>query len=56
MSWIDIGALTVIKSNSKKTLKPPDNQKYYRVQVGAFSNKDNAQATLKKLKTAGFDG
>ena len=28
----------------------------YRVQVGAFSNKSNADALLKKLKAAGFDG
>lgn len=28
----------------------------YRVQVGAFSKKSNADAMLKKLKAAGFDG
>lgn len=28
----------------------------YRVQVGAFSNKANAEALLTKLKAAGFDG
>ena len=28
----------------------------YRVQVGAFKNKANAEALLKKLKAAGFDG
>lgn len=28
----------------------------YRVQVGAFSNKDNAERQLKKLKEAGFEG
>lgn len=28
----------------------------YRVQVGAFSKKQNAEAMLKKLKAAGFDG
>jgi len=49
MSWIDVDTLTVIKSK-----KPPDNQKLYRVQVGAFSNKENAEALLKKLKSAGF--
>lgn len=49
MSWIDVDTLTVIKSK-----KPPDNQKLYRVQVGAFSNKGNAEALLKKLKSAGF--
>lgn len=30
--------------------------KIYRVQVGAFSVKANAEAQLKKLKQAGFDG
>lgn len=49
MSWIDVGALNVVKSS-----KPPDNPKLYRVQVGAFSNKGNADALLKKLKSAGF--
>ena len=28
----------------------------YRVQVGAFSNKENAERQLKKLKEAGFEG
>lgn len=28
----------------------------YRVQVGAFSSKDNAERQLKKLKDAGFEG
>jgi len=30
--------------------------RYYRVQVGAYSQNANAEAMLKKLKTAGFDG
>lgn len=33
-----------------------DDKKYYRVQVGAFSSKANAESMLKKLKAAGFDG
>lgn len=32
-----------------------DSGKLYRVQCGAFKNKDNAQALQKKLKAAGFD-
>lgn len=55
MSWIDKDALTVINS-STKTEKSSKGNKYYRVQVGAFSKKDNAEAILKKLKAAGFDG
>jgi len=31
-------------------------KKYYRVQVGAFSSKANADAMLKKVKAAGFTG
>lgn len=31
-------------------------KKYYRVQVGAFIRKENAEAMLKKLKKAGFGG
>ncbi|CAI9390230.1 MULTISPECIES: N-acetylmuramoyl-L-alanine amidase [Bacillaceae] len=55
MSWIDKDALTLINS-STKTEKPSKANKYYRVQVGAFSKKNNAEAILKKLKAAGFDG
>jgi len=33
-----------------------DDKKYYRVQVGTFSSKANAESMLKKLKAAGFDG
>lgn len=31
-------------------------KKYYRVQVGAYSSKENAETMLKKLKAEGFDG
>lgn len=31
------------------------NKKTYRVQVGAYSNKSNAEATKKKLESAGFE-
>jgi cell division septation protein DedD len=30
-------------------------KKYYRVQVGAFSDKKNAEALMVRLKKAGFD-
>ena len=33
----------------------PDTKTLYRVQVGAFSVKSNAEAMLKKIKAAGFD-
>ena len=37
---------------------PPEPEKstLYRVQVGAFRHKGNAESMLKKLKKAGFDG
>ncbi|NLI08164.1 MAG: SPOR domain-containing protein, partial [Clostridiales bacterium] len=41
----------------KSGLAPSDQtttQKYYRVQLGAFSVKANADAMLKKVKAAGF--
>lgn len=33
---------------------PTTQKKYYRVQLGAFSVKANADAMLKKVKAAGF--
>ena len=39
------------------TNKLADNEEYiYRVQVGAYKQKTNADAMLKKLKQAGFEG
>lgn len=43
----------VIVKKGGLTKKAPD--KIYRVQVGAYSNKENAEAMQKKLKSAGFD-
>jgi N-acetylmuramoyl-L-alanine amidase len=40
----------------KKQVAPVTPTKIYRVQVGAFSVKFNADAMLAKLKAAGFDG
>lgn len=40
----------------KVTAKPGTPSKLYRVQVGAYSVKANADAMLSKLKKAGFDG
>jgi cell division septation protein DedD len=39
----------------KLTKKAAEPSKIYRVQVGAYSKKPNAEAMLKKLKDAGFD-
>lgn len=37
-------------------VKPSDSGKLYRVQVGAYKDKTNAEKMLKKLKSAGFEG
>lgn len=34
----------------------PEDDVWYRVQVGAYRNKDNAENALKQLKSAGFEG
>lgn len=34
----------------------PTTDKLYRVQVGAFANRENAEKMLRRLKDAGFDG
>lgn len=42
------GALSLDRADKEK--------KYYRVQVGAFSKRENAEELLRKIKAAGFDG
>ena len=54
MSWIDAGSLIVIVSKAREIYTPKESKKYYRVQVGAFTNKENAEELLKKVKSAGF--
>lgn len=49
-------SMDTFRSDVKKLLETSNTQKkYYRVQVGAFSVKTNAEALQKKLKAAGFD-
>lgn len=43
----------VERGRLEKKVTPAD---YYRVQVGAFSNRVNAERMLKQLEIAGFDG
>lgn len=45
----------VRKAGLKKKATPAPAGKLYRVQVGAYSSKANAEAMQKKLKAAGFD-
>ena len=40
----------------RKDVQAAMSPSYYRVQVGAFSNKQNAENLLAKLKQAGFEG
>ena len=47
--------MAYIANEVNKRLTPASNT-LYRVQVGAYSKKENAEAMLKKLKAAGFDG
>lgn len=56
-TWIDKDNLDLVSSTPKEA-KPviSVNSKFYRVQLGAFSKKENAEELLKKLKAAGFDG
>ncbi len=56
LTWVEKDVLKVIKTSSSKIENFSDSQKYYRVQVGVFSKKANAEVILKKLKAAGFEG
>jgi len=48
--------LNLVKEKMKPPEQPPQQQtgKLYRVQIGAYSQKSNAEAMLKKIKAAGF--
>lgn len=45
-----VNTLNIAKKNA------PEVKKYYKVQVGAFSKKSNAENLLQRLKSSGFDG
>ena len=45
-----------IAEDVNKRLGVAENGKLYRVQIGAFSSKENAENYLAKAKSAGFDG
>jgi N-acetylmuramoyl-L-alanine amidase CwlA len=55
MTWIDKDFLNLISKGIKEDTGASEGQKLYRVQVGAFANKNNADALMTKLKKAGFD-
>lgn len=43
------------KLNTPEVVVQPESQKIYKVQLGAFSVKENAERLLKEVKAAGFD-
>ncbi|KQL53079.1 cell wall hydrolase [Heyndrickxia shackletonii] len=44
-----------LKKEDVKTTNPPVKKKQYRVQIGAFEKKENAQDLIKELKEKGYD-
>lgn len=54
----DYFGVTFKEQEPPKPAEPeqPAKQKLYRVQVGAFANRENAERMLRRLKDAGFDG
>lgn len=50
-----VNALVKIGNLTKKVVPTETSKKIYRVQVGAYSVKANAEAMLKKLKAEGYD-
>ena len=54
----DYFGVTFVESEPPKPAEPepPTEQKLYRVQVGAFANRANAEKMVQRLKEAGFDG
>ena len=55
MTWIDKDNLEMISAGVEVEPEKESGKKYYRVQVGAFSEKKNAEALMARLKKAGFD-
>lgn len=47
-------AVAEVRKAAKKVAAPTEPGKLYRVQVGAFGKRENAEAMLKKVKAAGF--
>jgi N-acetylmuramoyl-L-alanine amidase len=54
MTWVDIDELSLISSKSKEPVTTDPARKFYRVQVGAFGNQENAEKLMKELIWAGF--
>lgn len=54
--WENDNAITSTTSTTNNNLTTEEQNQLYRVQVGAYKVKDNAEAMLSKLKSAGFSG
>ena len=50
------GVRYVVAESKPAATKPAEADVFYRVQVGAYNEKANAENMLKKLKAAGFEG
>lgn len=50
------GVKYVAAESKPAEVKPAESNVFYRVQVGAYNEKANAEKMLKQLKVAGFDG
>ena len=55
MTWVDVDELSLISPKVKEPEQSAGAGKLYRVQVGAFSKKENAETMMARLKSAGFD-
>ena len=55
-AYATMRAIAKVANLKLKPENDPANQKIYRVQVGAFNEKENALAQLEQLKEAGFEG
>lgn len=54
MTWVDIDVLNRISSIMKAPVESNTDPKYHRVQLGAFSKRENAESLLKELKEKGY--
>ena len=55
MTWVDKDNLEMVSAGVEVEPENESGNKYYRVQVGAFNDKKNAEALMARLKKAGFD-
>lgn len=55
MTWVDKDNLEMVSAGVEVESEKESGKKYYRVQVGAFSEKKNAEALMARIKKAGFD-